>query len=382
MHRPPDRRAVLLALLGVAAAALRPVRGLAQAPATDLRTLAGAGRETLLAEGEAALAGGNTDAALRLFERAASMRHAADSELALVRTYMQLGQYRRAVAFAAHTAGAHRNEPGAIAFYAWLLYLGGQVPAAERALADAGTATPSDAVASVVRAALRAGSAATAPSAAQVPARLAPYGPIADLPPSARVACSGTLVAGGRAAIVSLADVRGAARVWVRNGLGQASAARVERRFPSIGVATVALARPLPGWDGLAVAARDPFPGSIGYAASYAAVGNAASWPLLRGGFVGRAEGDAGIRRLGVELPPIGGRGGPVFGADGALAGIAVRGPDGIDRLLLPSRLDAIGVELGPRLAPAVGDATPVPRPSTDEIYESAMRVAVQVLSI
>lgn len=66
-------------------------------------------RSALLAQGESALARGDVGNALAAFERAALMLHAADTEMALVRTYMQAGEYRRAVSFSAHTAGAHRQ---------------------------------------------------------------------------------------------------------------------------------------------------------------------------------------------------------------------------------------------------------------------------------
>jgi len=43
-----------------------------------------------------------------------------------VRSQMQMGEYRRALAFASHTAGAHLEAPAAAALYAWLLRAGGQ----------------------------------------------------------------------------------------------------------------------------------------------------------------------------------------------------------------------------------------------------------------
>lgn len=376
MRRPPDRRTLLLALLGAAAIAGRPLRSLAQAAAPDAPPPR---REQLLAEAEATLARGDTDAALRLFERAASMRHAADSELGLVRTYMQLGQYRRAVAFAAHTAGAHRGEPGAVAFYAWLLFLGGQVPAADRLLGDAASAT--DAVTAFVRTALRTESPGPNADGTALPVRLAPYGPLPGLPRDVRVVASGTLFDTGRSVIVPSREVPRTAAVWVRNGLGQGSRGRITRRIPALGVAIADLAEPLPLPEGLAFAPRDPFPGSIGYAVGYAATGTQAAWPLLRGGFVGRPEQDPSVRALGIELPAGGGRGGPVFSADGLVAGVAVRSAAGGDRLLLPSQLAAAGIAHGTRSAPDPGDHEPAWRPSTDEIYERAMRVAVQVLA-
>ena len=83
----------------------------------------------LLATGEAALARIDLDAALQAFDRAASIQHAADTEMALVRTYLQAGQYRRALASGAHTAGAHLDVVAGSALYAWLLNTGGQTTA-------------------------------------------------------------------------------------------------------------------------------------------------------------------------------------------------------------------------------------------------------------
>ncbi len=47
---------------------------------------------------------------------------------------MQAGEYRRALSFGAHAAGAHRDFPAATALYAWLLYVGGQDAFAARRL--------------------------------------------------------------------------------------------------------------------------------------------------------------------------------------------------------------------------------------------------------
>ena len=75
-------------------------------------------RADLLKTGEAALSRLDVNAALDAFERAALIVHAADTEIALVRTYMQGGDYRRALAFGAHTAGSHLDVIGGSTLYA------------------------------------------------------------------------------------------------------------------------------------------------------------------------------------------------------------------------------------------------------------------------
>ena len=94
-------------------------------------------RADLLASGEQALARRDVDAALLAFDRAALILHAADTEIALVRAYMQGGDYRRALAFGAHTAGAHLDVVGGSALYAWLLHAGGQSAIAQRLIDEA-----------------------------------------------------------------------------------------------------------------------------------------------------------------------------------------------------------------------------------------------------
>jgi len=63
-------------------------------------------------EGEAKLAAGDASGAQQAFEAATQIVHAADVELGLVRSYMQAGDYRRALSFSAHAAGAHRTWAG------------------------------------------------------------------------------------------------------------------------------------------------------------------------------------------------------------------------------------------------------------------------------
>ena len=64
----------------------------------------------LVAEGEDKLSRGDAEGARAAFDQAGLMAHEADIELGVLRSQMQAGQYRQALAFAAHTAGVHLDE--------------------------------------------------------------------------------------------------------------------------------------------------------------------------------------------------------------------------------------------------------------------------------
>jgi hypothetical protein len=334
-------------------------------------------RVELLVQGEAALARGDVETALRAFERAASMRHAADSEMALVRAYMQGGYYRRAVTFSAHTAGAHAGAAGASALYAWLLLLGGQRTAAQRLVADAAGPAPGDPALVYVRAATTGTAAPGERVPLRRPARFAPYASGTAVPAKAQVIGSGTLVDDGRRVVVPTAVLAGVRVVWIRNGLGETVRGRVEQMSPPGGAALVRLERSIPMPAGMHLAPRDPFPGSIVYLVEFGPDPDAApGWPQLHAGFAGAAVATTNGRRLGVDLAP-GPRGGPVFDAQGRLVGVALPGRGGRDELLLPS-------QLRPHIVQGETTTTPgfAPPLGIDEIYERSLRVAVQVLAV
>ncbi|HEX7687267.1 MAG TPA: hypothetical protein VF453_06155, partial [Burkholderiaceae bacterium] len=83
-------------------------------------------RAALVAHAEDELARGHAAAAMDDFERAGQMQHTPDAEMGLIRAELQDGQYRRALAFCAHTAGEHLEAADGGALYAWLLRMGGQ----------------------------------------------------------------------------------------------------------------------------------------------------------------------------------------------------------------------------------------------------------------
>ena len=143
-------------------------------------------RFELLAQGELDLSRLQVDAAQAAFEKAALILHAADSEIALVRSYMQAGEYRRALAFGAHTAGAHLDVVGGTAMYAWLLHGGGQHAAAARLLDDAAARLPDNAFIKSVQQQLASGSLVPDNDMLALPTRLAPYASIDGLPAGAR----------------------------------------------------------------------------------------------------------------------------------------------------------------------------------------------------
>ena len=358
-------------------------------------------RTRLLRTGEAALARLDLDAAINAFDRAALIQHAADTELSLVRVYMQAGQYRRALASGAHTAGAHLDEVAASALYAWLLSAGGQGVIGQRLLDEAQVRIPTHPVVVGVQQQLRSGVPVATGALLSVPARLAPYSSGPALPRRARVVGSGLLLAGGRQALVPMAVLpkSRSSLLWVRNGMGALSTATVLARMSNAGVALLALGTALPTADAPGVAATEAFPGSAGFAVEYTANPTAeAAWPLLRTGFLGGMTGNPAKpeeRALGISMPH-GPRGGPVFDAAGRLIGVALMpdtGPSPASRTArqtLPILVSAptLRRELA-KAAPAASlGAAPTAafaapgRVPLDVIYENALRTTLQVITL
>jgi hypothetical protein len=339
---------------------------------------AAADRQRLLQQGEAGLEDGDAEAALQAFDRAASMVHAADIEMGLVRSYMQAGQYRRAIDFAAHAAGAHRDVPAGTALYAWLLQAGGQQAVARRMLDEALLLAPDDAALRLARSEFDRPWPRASGILLEPPQRIAPYGHPAGLAAHGRIAGTAVLAASGTQAVAAGALVAGADAVWLRNGLGQTVAATVERRDADSGLVLLRLQAPLPVPEGLAPVPREPYAGSPGHLVEYAdGAGTGAAWPLLRSGFFGRPLAAPGSRSLGIEAPH-GPRGGPVFDGYGRLAGIAVAGVGGPDQML---SVGAVGERLGGLVAAAPpASQLPAQRASVDAVYEASLRLALQLI--
>jgi S1-C subfamily serine protease len=331
----------------------------------------------LVQAAEAALAGGDVEAARNAFDQAARMVHAPEVELGLVRTYMQAGEYRRALAFAAHAAGAHRAQlPAGSALYAWLLQLAGQGRVASATLAAALKDAPQDAALQQAAVCLADPWPSPTPLLTQAPWRVAPCAWGEDVAPDARVCGSGVVMAGGRVVCVPALLLGAARQVWVRNGLGQTVPAEV---FAAAGPNDLAQLRLL---QSLAqaqapLAQREPYGGSPGYSVEFApGPGALAAWPLLRAGFLGRAPRGDERRLLGLDMPR-GPRGGPVFDATGQLVGIAIADEAGQNRLLPVAEFASNGTG-----DPQVGLAPNLPRLQADEIYERALSVVVQIIIV
>ena len=376
---------------------LRPQPAASQAGATAMREAAAVSPERLkeraglLKAGETALAGGDASTAIEAFDRAALILHAADTEIALVRAYMQSGQYRRALAFGAHTAGAHLDVIGGSTLYAWLLHAGGQGAIAQRLLAEAEARRPGDVMLGHVQTQLKSGAPVASGDLLTLPTRLAPYGSSHKLPAAARVLGSGLLIGDGELALVPLALLPRSGNFWLRNGLGNLSRGTVQKRLPAAGVALVRLASPLPAPENLWIAPADPFPGSVGYVVEYVASRDSTpAWPLLRTGFLGAAIGDGGERLLGIDMP-VGPRGGPVFDAAGRLTGLALPGhvdkagrSPTHDRLVPVSALQT-QLKLSGQATPIGGSPSPAdlpPRAAVDRIYETSLKASLQLIGI
>ena len=345
--------------------------------------------DAIVNSAEQALSSGRTAAALAGFEQAAATRHSAEIEMGLVRSLMQTGSYREALAFCAHTAGGHLDTPAAAALYAWLLRAGGQEAFAARLLNQTLALAPDDAVALATRQAFDAGGLASSGVMLDLPHRMAPQaqmlsGQAAPLP-GTRTVSSGVLVGGGQRALVPRSAVGGARKLWVRNGLGHTTEAAVDDsaadQWSALGLSMLRLVAPLE--QGTAVLApTDPFAGSPGFVVEYAISADATpAWPTLHEGFLGAFTGRDGWRRLGIDLPPER-LGAPVFDVAGRLAGISLQGTTEAATMLPVSMFRDIA-SVAPEGTPPARTTHPQAsvRMAADETYERALRVTLQVLA-
>lgn len=279
-------------------------------------------REALVQRAADALARGDAVAALRDYEAAAAQEHAADIEAGIVRSLVLGGHYRRALAFAAHTAQAHPGAPEGARLYAQLLDAGGHSALAARV-------RPADAA------------------------------PIAS---TGSVLATGVLIDGGRHALLPLSALREGSSIELRDAHGRALAAQIVQRDDGLGLALLRLASAPADVPRLTWAARDAFPGSPAHAV--AAIAVEPPWPRLRTGFVG-AHG------LGIDLADAA-RGGAVLDGAGRVIGVALAGDDGADRLVAVS---ALRRWLGDKLGEGAESASPPM--ALDAIYETALRATV-----
>ncbi len=315
-------------------------------------------RQQRLDTARQALSRGDADAALVPLEEAAGMSHDADTELLQLQMLLQRGQVRQAMAFAAHTAAAHRDEPQARELHLWLLALSGQTEHVRRRL------TPSDGPLAGLLDALAAPD-GLLPAAAPTPW---PHG--TPVPADSRARATALLLHDGHLALAPLSALPAAGEVWLRSGLGRASRARPTQApdlLAPAGFAWLDVDPPLPppaGATGIVRRAGSAFAGSPAFRLAMPRTPDAApSWPQLQMGFLGRQ--DLGWP-AGAALD-----GGPVLDVAGRLIGLAARGADGVERLVPwtggPPRADL----------PVSQDARPR---SPDEIYEATLPFVAQVL--
>ena len=204
------------------------------------------------------------------------------------------------------------------------------------------------------------------------------------VPSGARMVGGGVLIDGGRRALVPAAAIEGAGRLWVRNGVGQATEVSCDAapdRLQAQGLAVLLLAQPMAD-GGIALAPRDAFAGSPGRVVGYEFAADATpAWPALHQGFLGAFDGTAGLRQLGIDLPGKTSGGAVVLDATGRLAGITLPGTAGATAMLPVSMfrdLDRAATGqagTAPPLAPGI-------RMPIDEAYERGLKIALQVLGL
>jgi hypothetical protein len=335
---------------------------------------------------EAALAAGDSQRAMSLFEQAAAgTAHAPVAELGQARASLQLGEFRRAVSMTTLVAGEHKEFAEARALQAFLLDRAGQSARALEMLTEERATRPDDVallgamaeimldrmeIAEAVRLLdewagrngpdsdlhrLRSSAAEAAGRPMEGPMWLEPApapptsaGAIDDRParqrsrwpatfaeplPAAavRAAGNGLVVDGGQAIVTTTGVTAGArGRIFVRNGLGRVREARLATIDETQGLALLRLDRPYPiRWSIASDAIGAPSGRRLSFILGFPRIQSGGfSMPRIDPGVVMRPDiGLGGLMQITNGLTPAL-AGSPVFDEIGRLVGL-VAGPPG-----------------------------------------------------
>ncbi len=325
--------------------------------------------------GEAALARLQIDEAQKAFEQAAALAHSADAELGLTRSYLQAGEFRRALAFVAHTAAAHSVDTGGTALYVWLLNAAGRSEQAKRILQDALQRSPSDLLLGRIASQLSSAIPLASASMLRPPARLAPYSE--DTAKGARITGNGVLIGSGEFALVTGQLLNRRSRVWVRNGLGEVHKVNPVRRIGSSQLWLVKRMQIQNRPNPIRASVKPPFPGSVAHIVNFLPASELQpQWPQMHSGFLGAVRSDQ-TRTLGIELP-FQSQGAPVFDASGALTGVSTVDRAGQQSLLACAEL--LPLEFwADEPARSTQSTTKI---ASDAVYEIALRVTLQTIAL
>ena len=337
------------------------------------------GRSSLLAEAEALLVTGKSIEALDAFEKIASTEHSADVELSIVRSHMQAGAYRTALAFCAHAAGAHPEFAAGAALYAVLLHIGGQREVALQTITKSLQLHNDNPVLLAAKHIISAQDPQFDPILLKTPWRAAPYAIGVNVPPAARHIGTGLLMPNGEHAIIpSFANGSGHS-ILVRNGIGQTSVAQIVSNGASLTL--VKLVNAMPKLPAPIFANREPIAGSPSRFIHYnEQTSREAAWPILRSSFFRVLPQNETQRPLGFLISPQH-VGGPVFDQFGQICGLAIQDKEGIDRLLQLSQLVTQLERPAEIFIPAIQSSATVnaTKVANDLLYERSLVCTLQV---
>jgi hypothetical protein len=277
-----------------------------------------------------ALASGDAAQAQALYETLTQQGESLEAEIGLVRASAQAGQFRKALALAALTAGEHKDSSEALALLAYLRDRAGYTEQALTELKALRAERPQDPVAAAALATVLIDRGAKVGSTEEAASRNWPRPSFETIPIEngrALAGGNGVIVDGG-SHVLTYSGVlpQRATRFYVRNGLGKVRRAVREPGDERRSLVRLKITEPYPAeWalpkDQIAAPDGTRFCFAFGYSRSGDPVGD---YPAISPGLVFRVDtGKGGLMQITSVLGP-GHIGSPVFDPRGRLVGLSV----------------------------------------------------------
>lgn len=339
------------------------------------------------------LSQGNTEKVKGELEQAIANFHAVETELAMIQTLMQAGEYRHALSAAAHTQAEHPDAIDSTLFYAYLLALGGQTVPACKLLEDSLQTQPHSPALNQLLVQIkqqRLNSQALSLNLSDDDIQLYPFND--SISQTLNHVGNGAIVGDGTQAVTTLDTLKLGnpdanhlkPRVWIRNGLGKQTEAEVQQTFPELNLVLLKLKQPLTKNNAVAVVTQKPAAaGTPYYLSGYRLTApQQADWPVIRIDILGTPNADTTYQTHLSNLVA----GSSAYNTSGELIGIINQDPMTAKMVVMPltSLLDHIQIAKPKDEVP-----TPTSNPSQnpllnkkhlDQLYEETMSTSIQVL--